>query len=69
MKEISKYIETGISIKGNPKDGYEVFTIPTQHFKISSLEDLTPSKFEEMIKRQEECERESSELWKMSDLH
>jgi hypothetical protein len=68
MKEILKYIETGISIDGNPKDGYKVFTIPTQHFKISSLEDLTPSKFEEMIKRQEDYEKQVSELWKLSNL-
>ncbi len=34
MKEILKYIETGISIDGNPKDGYKVFTIPTQHLNF-----------------------------------
>ncbi len=54
MKDISKYIETGISISGNLKDGFEVFTIPTQHFRVDQLEELTPAKFEEMIKRQEE---------------
>ena len=68
MKEILKYIETGISINGNPKDGYTVFTIPTQHFKISSLGDLTPSKFEEIIKRQEGYETAVSELWRLSNL-
>lgn len=64
MKDILNYIENGISIKGNPDDGYTVFTIPTQNFKISSLEDLTPSKFEEMIKRQEEYEKSANELWR-----
>lgn len=68
MKEILKYIETGISINGNPKDGYTVFTIPTQHFEISSLEDLTPSKFEEMIKRQKKYEKLVDELWRLLDL-
>lgn len=68
MKEILKYIETGISINGNPKDGYKVFTISTQHFKISSFEDLTPSKFEEMIKKQEEYEKLASELWRLLNL-
>jgi hypothetical protein len=68
MNEILKYIETGISIDGNPKDGYTVFTTPTQHFKISSLEDLTPSKFEETIKRQEDYEKSASELWRLSNL-
>ena len=56
MKEIIKYIEQGISIEGNPNDGYLVFTIPTLYFKISSLEDLIPSKFEEMIKREKEAQ-------------
>ena len=68
MKDILKYIETGVSIEGNPKDGYTVFTVPTQHFKISSLEDLTPSKFEEMIKRQEDYEKSSNELLELFDI-
>ena len=67
-KDILKYIETGISINGNPKDGYDVFTIPTQHFKISSLEELTSSKFEEMKKRQEDYEKSSSKLWELHGL-
>ena len=45
-KEILKYIEDGITIDGNPKDGYTVFTIITQHFKCQSLDDLTPERFE-----------------------
>ena len=68
MKDILKYIETGISIDGNPKDGYTVFTTQTQHFKISSLEDLIPSKFEEMIKKQEDYRKSIDELWKASGL-
>jgi hypothetical protein len=32
------------------------------------LEDLTPSKFEEMIKRQEDYEKLASELWKLANL-
>lgn len=48
-KEILKYIEQGISIDGNPKDGYTVFTIKTQHFKISSLDELSVERFEEAI--------------------
>lgn len=48
-KEILKYLEQGISIDGNPKDGYTVFTIKTQHFKISSLDELSVERFEEAI--------------------
>ena len=49
MQNIKKYIEKGISIDGNPNDGYKVFTIPTQHFKISSLDELTPERFEQAL--------------------
>jgi hypothetical protein len=68
MKEILKFIEQGISIDGNPKDGYTVFTVSTQHFKISSLEDLTPSKFEEMIKKYEEREKIEAELFELINV-
>ena len=40
-KELLKFIENGMSIVGNPTKGYTIFTVPTQHFKISSLEELT----------------------------
>jgi hypothetical protein len=53
---IYEYIKNGITINGNPIDGYEVFTIPTQHFKIDSLHQLTPQVFEEMIEEQKEKE-------------
>lgn len=49
MKDIIKYIENGISISGNPANGYEIFTIPTQHFRVSSLEELTPELFKKQI--------------------
>lgn len=48
-KEILKYLEQGISIDGNPKDGYTVFTIKAQHFKISSLDELNVEQFEKAI--------------------
>lgn len=51
-QELLKYIKNGINISGNPVDGYEVFTVPTQHFKIASLDDLTPERFEREIQRQ-----------------
>jgi len=53
---IYEYIKNGITINGNPIDGYEVFTIPTQHVKIDSLHQLTPQVFEEMIEEQKEKE-------------
>ena len=61
MKEIVKYIEYGITISKTDV-GYRVFTIPTQHFNISSLEELTPKRFEEEIEQQKKCEETQADL-------
>ncbi len=54
MNEIdNKYIIDGISID-KTKDGYRVFTIPTQHFNIVNLDELTNERFEDEIKFQNE---------------
>ena len=53
---IYEYIKNGITINGNPIDGYKVFTIPTQWFHIDSLHQLTPQVFEEMVEEQKEKE-------------
>ena len=60
-KEILKYLQDGIRIDGNPTDGYTIFTIKTQHFKISSLDELSVERFEKAIsdfKKREELENE-----------
>jgi hypothetical protein len=59
-----KYIIDGITIN-KKKDGYRVFTIPTQHFDIVNLDELTNDRFDLEIKRQEKYERDSSELIKL----
>lgn len=61
---IYDYIKNGITIKGDPVGGYEVFTIPTQHFKIDSLHQLTPETFENAIQKQKEYEELTSEIFK-----
>ena len=61
---IYDYIKNGITIKGNPLDGYEVFTIPTQHFKMDSLHQLTPETFENAIQKQKERDELTSEMFK-----
>jgi hypothetical protein len=60
----NKYIIDGITIN-KKKDGYRVFTIPTQHFDIVNLDELTNDRFDLEIKRQEKYERDSSELIKL----
>jgi hypothetical protein len=61
---IYEYIKNGITINGNPIDGYEVFTIPTQHFKMDSLHQLTPETFEREIQKQKEHNELAFEIFK-----
>lgn len=56
MKDLIKYIEYGIDIKRNADATYSVFTIPTQHFNINSLDELTPERFEKAISHQNKRE-------------
>ena len=65
MKDILKYIEHGISIKGNPKDGYTVFTIPTQHFNIKTLDELTVETFEKAISDKAELNELENEMLRL----
>ena len=59
-----KHIVEGITID-KTKEGYRVFTIPTQHFDILDLDELTNERIEEEIKRQKKYERDSSELFRL----
>lgn len=62
MNNIDKqYIIDGITIN-KTKEGYRVFTIPTQHFDIVNLDELTNDRFDLEIKRQEQYKKDSSEL-------
>ena len=56
-----KYIIDGITIR-KVEQGYKVFTIPTQHFNIVDLDELTNDRFDLEIERQKQYEKESSEL-------
>lgn len=60
----NKYINDGLTID-KTKEGYCVFTIPTQHFNIVNLDDLTNERFELEIERQVQYERDSSELFRL----
>jgi hypothetical protein len=68
MEKIFKYIEYGIDIRRTADAKYEVFTIPTQRFKIDSLEELTPERFEKAIKDFEEREKMQAEIFRVSGL-
>lgn len=62
MNNIDKqYIIDGITIN-KTKEGYRVFTIPTQHFDIVDLDELTNDRFDYEIEKQKQYEKDSSEL-------
>jgi len=61
---IYEYIKNGITIDGNPIDGYTVFTIPTQHFKIDNLDELTAWTFENEIRKQKDHDELTSVIFK-----
>lgn len=61
MNELKEWIGDGINIR-KTNDGYQVFTIPTQHFEIKELADLTPDKFKEMVQRQEQLQELENQL-------
>ena len=57
LEEIEKYAKEGISIQGDPVKGYTIFTVSTQHFRISSLSELTSERFEEAQRAWKELEK------------
>ena len=58
LSELKEWIEGGISIDRNREGGYKVFTIPTQHFDVDRLEDITP----ERLRFEEEQEKTYRDL-------
>ena len=62
MLLIKDYIVQGITIN-KTNDGYRVFTIPTQHFNIKDLDELTQQRFEQEIQKQKESEQFQTELF------
>jgi len=62
MLSIKEYITEGITID-KTNDGYRVFTIPTQHFNIKELDELTADRFEKEINLQVENEKLQTELF------
>jgi hypothetical protein len=61
MIELKEWIEDGITID-KKTNGYRVFTIPTQHFDINELSELTPERFKAEFERQVKQEQWQAEL-------
>ena len=52
MTELKEWLSDGITIDKR-NGGYRVFTIPTQHFDIVELDELTPERFKAEVEKQE----------------
>ena len=52
MIEFAEWIKDGINIRTTNK-GYQVFTIPTQHFDVIELSELTPERFKAEVEKQQ----------------
>lgn len=61
MIELKEWIEDGITIR-KTNQGYQVFTIPTQHFYINELSELTPERFKAEVERYEKNIEMQNEL-------
>jgi hypothetical protein len=61
--KIKEWIEDGITIR-KTNDGYQVFTIPTQHFEIKELNELTSDRFKAEVDRQTQVKEWEAGLFK-----
>lgn len=61
MIELKEWIEDGITID-KKNNGYRVFTIPTQHFDVNDLSELTPERFKAEVEKQEKNIEMQNEL-------
>jgi hypothetical protein len=61
MIELAEWIKDGINIRTTNK-GYQVFTIPTQHFDIIDLSELTPERFKAEVEKQQKNIEMQNEL-------
>jgi len=61
MIEFAEWIKEGITID-KKNNGYRVFTIPTQHFDINDLNELTPDRFKAEVEKQQKNIEMQNEL-------
>lgn len=60
----NKYIVDGIDIR-KTKEGYRVFTIPTQHFDITNLDELTNERIDEEFRKEEKYREKINEMFRL----
>ena len=67
MKELEKYVGESFSINyERNKNRFCIFTIPTQHFYIESLGELTPERFDLEIKKEKENQELTTKMMSMA---
>ena len=72
MKELEKYVGESFSINyQRNQNRFCIFTIPTQHFYVESLSELTPDRFDLEIQKekenQEQITRNLNEVFELRD--
>jgi hypothetical protein len=67
ITDLLPWIKDGIRIDGLSEGGYEVFTVPTQHFHVNSLDEITPERFEFEVEKRAKCEEMIREYLKQND--
>ena len=61
MIELKEWIADGITIR-KTNTGYQIFTIPTQHFDITELDELTADRFKAEVQKQQKNIEMQNEL-------
>ena len=61
MIELKEWIADGITIR-KTNTGYQIFTIPTQHFDITELDELTADRFKIEVQKQQKNIEMQNEL-------
>lgn len=65
ITDLLPWIEGGLSIDRRRDGGYKVFTIPTQHFDIETLADLTPERLKFETEHQAKYQELVTEYFKL----
>jgi hypothetical protein len=65
MIELKEWIKDGINID-KKTNGYRVFTVPTQHFDVIELSELTPERFKVEVQKQQKNIEMQNELFALA---
>lgn len=63
ISELKEWINDGITIR-KTNEGYQIFTIATQHFEVKDLDELTPERFKAEVEKQKQVKEWETELFK-----